>query len=308
MTKRGWWHALRDAAQGVSRPRPHRQRRGAHLLLGALALPVPDRAGLAARRPRLRGLDRRPAADRRRPRLGLGGRHGPAGDREHRRELGRRRPRTGDRHRGRAVVGLGYIGAFIRCSNEIYDVEEDRPFWKLRPVQLLMTLVMTLIVAFVLIALVLTGPLAQAIGDEIGLGDTALTDLLDRQVAAAVLRSSSSSSGSSIASRPTPSTRPALDPARRACWRRRSGSSPRPASASTSPTSAPTRAPTGASPAAIVFLIWLWLTNLAIVFGAQFAAELERTGQAARTLHPARGVRALRRRGEGRLSAARPVR
>ena len=63
------------------------------------------------------------------------------------------------------VAGLwsasGYIGAFIRCSNEIYEVEEDRPFWKLRPVQLLMTLVMALIVALVLVMLVLTGPLAR---------------------------------------------------------------------------------------------------------------------------------------------------
>src|SRR4051794_7340813 len=69
----------------------------------------------------------------------------------------------------------GYIGAFIRAANRIYDVEEDRPFYKLRPLQLLMTLVMTVAVAAILILLVVTGPLATAIGNEIGLGDEALT-------------------------------------------------------------------------------------------------------------------------------------
>ena len=69
----------------------------------------------------------------------------------------------------------GYIGAFMRAANRIYDVEEDRPFYKLRPLQLLMTLVMTLAVAVVLILLVVTGPLATAVGEEIGLGDAALT-------------------------------------------------------------------------------------------------------------------------------------
>ena len=62
-----------------------------------------------------------------------------------------------------ALDGVGYIGGFMRASNEIHDVEEDRPFYKLRPVQILMTLVMTVIVAIVLIALVLTGPL---VGDR----------------------------------------------------------------------------------------------------------------------------------------------
>ena len=63
----------------------------------------------------------------------------------------------------------------MRASNEIYDVEEDRPFYKLRPVQILMTLVMTVIVAIVLLALVLTGPLVGAIGAELGIGDAGVT-------------------------------------------------------------------------------------------------------------------------------------
>lgn len=69
----------------------------------------------------------------------------------------------------------GYIGAFIRASNAVYEVEEGRPFWKLRPLQIAITLVMTLSLAVVAVALVVSGPLAEAIGAVIGLGDTALT-------------------------------------------------------------------------------------------------------------------------------------
>src|SRR3954463_11844557 len=64
----------------------------------------------------------------------------------------------------------GYVGAFMRASNAIYEKPEGRPFWKLRPLQIAVTVVMTLLFALVLIALVVSGPLAKAIGDEIGLG------------------------------------------------------------------------------------------------------------------------------------------
>ncbi len=81
------------------------------------------------------------------------------------------------------VVGLatalwsasGYIGTFIRASNVIYETEEGRPFWKLRPLQLAVTLAMVIMVAAVLLALVLTGPVVRAVADPIGVGDTAVT-------------------------------------------------------------------------------------------------------------------------------------
>jgi membrane protein len=81
------------------------------------------------------------------------------------------------------VVGLvvalwsasGYVGAFTRASNQIYEVEEGRRFWKLRPLQMLVTLVMLLLLAVVGIALVTTGPLADAIGQQIGVGSAAVT-------------------------------------------------------------------------------------------------------------------------------------
>jgi len=69
----------------------------------------------------------------------------------------------------------GYIGAFMRASNAIFETPEGRPFWKLRPLQVVVTLAMTLLLALVLIALVVSGPLAEAIGDKIGLGGTAVT-------------------------------------------------------------------------------------------------------------------------------------
>jgi membrane protein len=69
----------------------------------------------------------------------------------------------------------GYIGAFMRASNAIYEIEEGRPFWKLRPLQVVVTLLMVMLLALVLIALVVSGPLAEAIGNQIGLGSVAVT-------------------------------------------------------------------------------------------------------------------------------------
>ncbi len=69
----------------------------------------------------------------------------------------------------------GYIGAFMRASNAIWEIPEGRPFWKLRPLQVVVTLVMVMLLAFVLIALVISGPLAKAIGEQIGLGSAAVT-------------------------------------------------------------------------------------------------------------------------------------
>ena len=77
-----------------------------------------------------------------------------------------------------AVLALwsasGYVGAFARAMNRIYEIGEGRPFWKLRPLMLLITLVAIALVALVLLMLVVSGPLAQSIGDQIGLGDQAV--------------------------------------------------------------------------------------------------------------------------------------
>jgi membrane protein len=82
-----------------------------------------------------------------------------------------------------AIVGIvvalwsasGYVGAFMRASNVIYETPEGRPIWKLRPLQMLVTLVILILAAITLLALIVSGPLAEAIGGAIGLSDTAVT-------------------------------------------------------------------------------------------------------------------------------------
>jgi membrane protein len=81
------------------------------------------------------------------------------------------------------VIGLaaalwsasGYVNAFGRGMNRIYEIDEGRPIWKLRPVMLLVTLVTVLLAALVAIGLVLTGPAAEAVGRAIGLESAAVT-------------------------------------------------------------------------------------------------------------------------------------
>jgi membrane protein len=81
------------------------------------------------------------------------------------------------------IVGLatalwsasGYVGAFMRAANIIYETPEGRPFWKLRPLQILVTLVMLVLLALVAMALVLTGPVVTAVAGPLGIGSTAVS-------------------------------------------------------------------------------------------------------------------------------------
>ena len=81
------------------------------------------------------------------------------------------------------VVGLvlalysasSYVGAFMRAANVVYETPEGRPFWKLRPLQMLVTLVMVLLLAAVALSLVLTGPIVRIVAGPLGIGDTAVT-------------------------------------------------------------------------------------------------------------------------------------
>src|SRR5215211_171983 len=81
------------------------------------------------------------------------------------------------------VVGLvgalwsasGYVGAFMRASNVIYETPEGRPVWRLRPLQMLVTLVIVLLVALLALALILTGPIVDAVAGPLGISSTATT-------------------------------------------------------------------------------------------------------------------------------------
>lgn len=68
----------------------------------------------------------------------------------------------------------GYVGAFGRSINQIYDVQEGRSAFKLKPLMLLITLVLLLCAALLVVLLVVSGPLARTLGDLIGLGETAI--------------------------------------------------------------------------------------------------------------------------------------
>ncbi|HST70656.1 MAG TPA: YihY/virulence factor BrkB family protein [Solirubrobacterales bacterium] len=80
------------------------------------------------------------------------------------------------------VIGLavalwsasGYVGAFTRASNIIYETPEGRPFWKLRPLQIAITLAMIILMALLAIGLVVSGPVAEAIAGPVGLSSTAV--------------------------------------------------------------------------------------------------------------------------------------
>jgi membrane protein len=69
----------------------------------------------------------------------------------------------------------GYVGAFMRAANVIWETPEGRPFYKLRPLQLLVTLTMILLLAALALALVLTGPIVGAVAGPLGIGPTAQT-------------------------------------------------------------------------------------------------------------------------------------
>ncbi len=69
----------------------------------------------------------------------------------------------------------GYVGAFARAMNRVYEIDEGRPFVKLRGTVLGVTIVNLLIVVVLAAMLVLTGPVAESVGNAIGLGGAFLT-------------------------------------------------------------------------------------------------------------------------------------
>jgi membrane protein len=181
------------------------------------------------------------------------------------------------------VIGLaaalwsasGYVGAFGRGMNRIYEVDEGRPIWKLRPAMLLVTVVTVLLTAVVALGLVLTGPAAQAVGDAIGLGSTVITvwNIAKWPVLLAVVvlivallyyatpnvkqpkfRWISVGAIVAILTWVVASALFGLYVANFSSYDKTYGS----------------------LAGVIVFLLWLWITNLALLFGAELDAELER--------------------------------
>jgi membrane protein len=169
----------------------------------------------------------------------------------------------------------GYVGAFSRASNVVYGVAEGRPFWKLRPLQLMMTLLLLLLVAASAIAVVLTGPLAEEVGKLFSLEGTAVTiwDIAKWPVIVLIVITMLAILyyGAPNVRHPgfrwiTPGGILAvvlwiLASAGFAFFVANFGSYNK---------------TYGSLAGVVVFLVWLWISNLAVLLGAELNAELER--------------------------------
>ena len=184
------------------------------------------------------------------------------------------------------IVGLagalwsasGYIGAFMRASNSIWDVEEGRPIWKTLPLRIGITVVMLLLLAISAVAVVVTGPLAERVGQLIGLGDVAVTVwdiakwpvlILIVSVMFALLYYAAPNIRQPSFRWVTPGGIAAvllwiLASAVFALYVANFGSYNK---------------TYGTMGGVIVFLVWLWLSNVAVLLGAELNAEIERGRQ-----------------------------
>lgn len=169
----------------------------------------------------------------------------------------------------------GYVGAFCRASNVIYEVDEGRPFWKLRPLQVLVTIITVLLTALVAVALVVTGPLAESVGAALGVGTLAVTLWSTLKWPALALMVSVIFS---ILYYAAPNVRQP-----RFRWLTPGGALALLIWVVASLGFGFYVANFGAYDktygtlgAVIVFIVWLWVSNLAILFGAEFDAETER--------------------------------
>src|SRR3954469_7376304 len=169
----------------------------------------------------------------------------------------------------------GYVGAFARASNAIYEVGEGRPFWKLRPIQLAVTTVMILLLALCAIAVVVTGPVAKQAGDVVGVGGAAVTawDIAKWPVIALVVITMFSILyfAAPNVKHPgfrwiTPGGVVAL-----VVWLIASALFAVYVASFSSYNKT-----YGALGGVIAFLVWLWISNLAVLLGAELNAELER--------------------------------
>ena len=67
----------------------------------------------------------------------------------------------------------GYTGAYMRASNVIWETPEGRPFWKARPLQMAVTFVLIMLMLVIGLSIALTGPIVEAVADPLGVGSTA---------------------------------------------------------------------------------------------------------------------------------------
>jgi membrane protein len=168
----------------------------------------------------------------------------------------------------------GYIAAFMRASNAVYDIGEGRPVWKTIPTRLIITLIVVVLLAAMAIGVVFTGTLAKKTGQVLGLGDTFITVwniakwpvmvLLFAAIVALLYWAAPNvkrrfrwvSPGSLIAI---------------VIWLIASA-----AFAFYVANFGSYNKTYGSMAAVIIFLVWMWISNIAILLGLEFNAELER--------------------------------
>jgi len=172
----------------------------------------------------------------------------------------------------------GYVGGFMKASNVIYEVEEGRKFWKLKPLQIAVTTVIMLLTAVIVLAIVVTGPVAQRVGDIVGAGSTAVTvfNIVKWPVIALVVSLIFAFLyyvGPNVKQPGFKWVSPGgvvavvlwvIASALFAFYVANFGSYSK---------------TYGSMAAIIIFLIWLWLTNVVMLLGAELNAEIERGRQ-----------------------------
>lgn len=171
-----------------------------------------------------------------------------------------------------------YVTAFAKAMNKIYEIPEGRPIWKLRPYTYLLTLVLLLLVAAAVVILVVSGPVAESVGELIGLGSTAVTvwSIAKWPVLAVIVIVVIALLYYAAPNVKQPKFRwisigaviaiviAALATVGLGVYVSQWGSYDE---------------TYGALAGVIIFLLWLWIMNLALLFGAEFDAELERGRQ-----------------------------
>ncbi len=179
---------------------------------------------------------------------------------------------------GALFSASGYVGGFSRASNAIYEVEEGRPFWKLRPIQIAITTVMITLLAICALAIVVTGPVAEQVGNLVGAGDADVTvwDIAKWPLILAVVMAMFA-----ILYWAAPNVKHPkfswVSPGGVVgviLWILASA-----AFAFYVANFASYNKTYGALGGVIVFLVWLWISNIAVLLGAEFDAELERGRQ-----------------------------
>ncbi|MFJ3336291.1 YihY/virulence factor BrkB family protein [Streptomyces sp. NPDC086766] len=182
-----------------------------------------------------------------------------------------------------AVVGLlgavwsasGYVAAFIRAANAVYDVPEGRPVWKVLPLRVALTVTLMLLAVASSLIVVFTGTLARQVGSAIGMGDAALTAwsiakwpvlIVLVTVMIAILYWATPNAKIRGVKWITPGSLLAL-----LIWMVASAGF-----AFYVANFSSYNKTYGTLAGVIVFLVWLWVTNLAVLLGLEFDAEMAR--------------------------------